>query len=117
MKPVLKSLDCAEIVQNLAAYRPPEPDNFMLYLALSVGADDGDAADLFYLSVCTPKWLSAHHRGTLFAKAWLIVECYDFQEIKQAIQKLLNSINGDNWHEIAGKLNRYTDWEFEDYRP
>ncbi|MCF5941735.1 immunity 8 family protein [Xanthomonas perforans] len=45
----------------------------------------------------------------------LIVENYDYDEIREFISEYVGSFEGAEWNEIAIKLSRVMSWEFEDY--
>jgi len=81
-------------------------------------APDGTVAtDIFLFYVTTPKHLINSVKGEdyRFGRGLLIVEEYSEALIRKAFEKLLSSIEGDNWEEVANKINRYGHWEFENY--
>jgi Immunity protein 8 len=47
----------------------------------------------------------------------LIVKRYDFEVVRSALYKQFQGVQGTNWSEVAERLARYGQWEFEDYQP
>lgn len=93
-------------------------DDCWVIVRASIGEPDSKGADQFLFYITTPKKLAATILGNdyRFGKSLLIVEKYDENLVKKAIEKLLEHINGDTWKEVAWKINRYSQWEFEDYQ-
>lgn len=61
MQPVLKGLHSPD-VYDLKTYLPDEEDNFGFLLEASIGSANGEAADIFSIMVCTPKWFMETYR-------------------------------------------------------
>jgi hypothetical protein len=53
----------------------------------------------------------------LFGYHHLIVFDFNLQRIENKIARYCEHCTGENWQEIARKLNRIGRWEFEDYIP
>ena len=45
----------------------------------------------------------------------LIVMEYSWQGVVDHVNRVLDICEGDTWDEVAYKLSRYFNWEFEDY--
>lgn len=117
MKMVLHDIYSLEIDTSLNLYIPNKIDNFSLSIKLLVGeyGNGSDAADLFDMTICTPKWLLENHSGNLFPRGFLIVENYNFNDLLNCINKLLSTIEADNWESLAEKFNKFAIWEFDNY--
>ena len=47
----------------------------------------------------------------------LIVCAFSWEAVDAALNQYVRSVSGDDWNDIATKLNRFMHWEFEDYEP
>lgn len=122
MKAVLKSYYSVNI-ENLESYIPNNPESYGFNLTLLVGPKDSDGEESFNIIVVTPKWLLEKYANPAFAKDeiiigrhYLIVFEYNFERIISFIRNYVENCTGDSWDEIAEKLARLGQWEFEDYR-
>lgn len=99
-------------------YQPPSPDLFSVYLELEIGPSEGEGADVFGLTVCSPRWLLQQQRpkGFEFMHAALVLERWDPEELERAVHDLCRRTSGIDWKPIALSLGRYLAWEFADYR-
>jgi hypothetical protein len=87
-------------------------------LGLTIGPHDGDGGELFYLIVCTPKWLATECEkdGFVWGRHHLIVPEYNLKAITAIIITFVERCSGESWQEVTSKLSRIASWEFEDYR-
>jgi len=118
MQAVLKSLHSPD-VYDLKTYLPDEEDNFGFLLEASIGSANGEAADIFSIMVCTPKWLMETYRPSdmMLGLHKIIVFKYDYVQLQHFIEKYLRHCSGDTWEEIARKVSLLGQWEFENMRP
>lgn len=118
MKAVIKAIISPDI-EDLRAYAPADHENFSLFLQLIVGTDDGEGGESFNVVVCTPDWIKQNLRKDeiLVGRNHLIVREYDYDRIVRRIEKFLLHCTGNTWQDIAGKISRLGQWEFEDYNP
>src|SRR5947209_3375829 len=113
--PKLKAIDSTQVdVENYV----PANEAFRVVLDLSIGGQDNSASDLFYLTVCSPKWLEKYvaENGPCFGHGFLIVDSFNISVIRSRIEKLLSTISGHDWLEVAHILSKFMRWEFESYR-
>ena len=117
MKAELKGVHSPDIDFN--TFWPEESDNFGFLLQAMIGPEGQEGEESFGMQVCTPNWLKSRHSETdiLFGKHMLIVFDYDIDRIKNYIAKYCERCVGDNWQDIASKLSKIGQWEFEDYIP
>jgi hypothetical protein len=102
---------------DLENYRPDDYENFSFLLAVTVGEKGKTGGDLFYIDVCTPKWLlDNQHDDVILGKGKLIVFRFDMKRILARIRDIFEGCSGKDWNEISIKLSRIGNWEFEDYR-
>ena len=118
MKAEIKKLFSLD-VDDLTQYIPDDPERFGLSLRLIAGPYSEPGEESFDLVVCTPRWIAENlgEEGTLIGRHHLIVDHYDYVQLRKFVEKYVNQCTGNTWHEVAEKLGRLGKWEFEDYRP
>lgn len=97
---------------------PENPENFhSVYYVLHVGSDVGPGADLFHLNLCTPNAFASDFQRDAIetGRHMLFVGHYDARRIVGWIIAYLDSCTGETWQEVAERVARIADWEFEDY--
>ena len=118
--PIIKSIEITEVPDlNPTAYTPDNYDDSACTFGLTIGPNEGEGGELFYLTVCTPKWLvkGCEKDGFVWGRHHLIVAEYNLKVITAIITRFIERCTGESWQEVALKLSRITNWEFEDYRP
>jgi len=126
MKAELKRLFITE--DNINPCYPEDPEHFGAVVDMGIGLEGSNGADIFYLSVCTPRWFKenvmtscpsdpTHEtvQRTAFGRHYLFVHSYDEGEIRKAVEEIVDSAIGETWEEIGTRLSRFFSWEFEDY--
>lgn len=112
--PVLKGVHCAD-VDDLATWTP-EGDEICLWLELSIGLPDGDAADTFQVCLASRTGLksirerSGKPPGAEPARPIVLRE-YSWGALQGAIRNRLESCAGADWPEVQQKLRRQFDWD------
>lgn len=97
-------------------YIPEDARSFFISLRLSIGRAGGErGVDNFDLNICTPSWLM-RMGGDQWGRFLLIVDSYDYSRIVRLIEDYIDGCDGDSWGELALKLSRMFQWEFEDYK-
>jgi len=83
-----------------------------------IGAKNEPGEECFNFTVCTPKSLykCLSEKSFVFGKHHLIISYYNYDIIWKAINSICERISGTSWKEVAEKLSRYGQWEFEDYK-
>ena len=121
MKAVFRNIESTSAsVPDLESFVPDDPECFGVHTIATFGSDDGPGADIFYITVCTPLWLEDLVRsqgGILAGRNLLIVVRYDYQRVERFLRDYASKCEGDSWREVAEKLGRLGEWEFEDYQP
>jgi hypothetical protein len=123
MHAALRSLESPDLApDSLDSYNPPLPDDFGILLLALVGPADGDGEEAFYVTVCSPTWLSRatlteNAKGYEFVRHRLVVARWDPDLFRRAVGDLCSHTVGADWSEVANKLSRFFAWEFEDYMP
>lgn len=118
MFPELKEIYSRDIFVDMYEYVPEDEDFFEIELTLIIGVKGQDGGDIFYINVCSPKWISKlrENQDYLSKKGYIIIDKYDFSHIKRIIDNKLSDISGYSWTDIVHKINFFAIWEFDDYR-
>jgi hypothetical protein len=119
MRAVLRSLDSIDAPDGLELYSPPDPRSFGIVVTATIGEPDSEGGDLFYFHVVGPDWFAANAPGKGFrwGRGHLVVDHWDADLVRRAIADLCRHVEGGDWGEVARKIARYGQWEFDDYRP
>jgi hypothetical protein len=117
LKAKLKGLASSQV--DLEKYWPDQEDSFCLTLELSIGPDGQEGQDLFYATICTPKWLQAQadSQKVLLGQRYVVVYEFNLDRIKEGIRAYCSKCIGSDWREVARKVSRMAVWEYEDLRP
>ena len=115
MIPVIRQFMSSD-VPSLEDWEPAGAD-FGLTLRMIVGPDDGPGDESFDLMICTGGWLAAlaSAEGVVDARHHLVVSTYDWNRIREYLEKRVAECSGPTWVDVAGRLARLGHWEFEDY--
>lgn len=102
----------------LESYAPKDPQNFCVVVRAMVGPRGAVGEESFDINVCTPEWLKdrVERQGFLIGIHRLFVPVYDSHRIKNLICRFIERYSGDSWTEVAQKISRIAQWEFEDYK-
>ena len=118
MKPKIKDVSSPDVA-DLQSYSPEDPASFRILVQLFIGPDGAEGFESFDVVVCTPDWIKQNvaRDEILLGRHHAIVQEYDYGRLIQRIEKYLLHCTGDTWEEIAIKVGRLGQWEFEDYSP
>jgi hypothetical protein len=105
-------------VDDVEHFIPDDKESFGFLLQVMIGIKNKDGEESFDIFICTPKWLTSNFNKNeiIFGFHYMIVFEYNFNAIKQKIEKYVNELHADNWEKIAEKLNLIGKWEFFDYK-
>ncbi len=117
MKPVIKQIISSDI-DDLAAYKPESADNFEVAISIDIGLEGKEGADIFQVSVVTPKWIvNVLKKERVFVPRFnLIVSTYDYDSIIKKLDEICKQCSGKDWDECSLRLSKYFMWEYEDYK-
>lgn len=103
---------------DLETWAPPDPECFGLLVQALVGPLDGEGEESFDFIVCNPEWLrrKGGSDAAVLGRHHLLLFEYDFEKIREAIESVVCSAEGQDWREVAMLIARHGRWEFEDYR-
>ena len=112
MFPELKRLTSPDLEHGTL---PPNPKDCLVFLEAEIGSGEMEAADIFGFTVVTPKAV-AKCRGRHWGRGYLLLPEFTWEEVEQALSRLLAQCVGPSWQEIAWRLNKELLWEFDGYR-
>ncbi len=118
MKPEIKYVHSPDI-DDLENYHPPVADEFSFLLQIIAGPEKEAGEESFDLIVCSPKSLSKSlgNGKILSGRHHLIMNTYNYERLMSFIREECERCSGNDWNEVATKLARFGQWEFEDYVP
>ncbi|MDF5753061.1 Imm8 family immunity protein [Spongiactinospora sp. TRM90649] len=86
-------------------------------LEMYIGLQGEAGVERFQLSVCTPsalaEQLSPH--SFLIGRHWLFVAELHPDKVTAWLSDRIAVLEAPTWDELAGKIGRIGEWEFEDY--
>ncbi|MHA0327650.1 Imm8 family immunity protein [Sphingomonas melonis] len=97
----------------------PRGDAFCVSIRALVGPAGAPGEESFDFNVCSPAWLEYEldSHAIVEGRLLLIARTFDPQRIEDYVRKRIAQVSGDDWLTIAGKIARWSRWEFEDYSP
>lgn len=98
---------------------PEIKDNFCVGIDLDIGTDDSDAADIFSVRICSPKWILHNcfqNQRVKWGAGMMIMNEFNHSVIKSEIEKILKECSKETWEKSLTYLLRFFSWEFEDYQ-
>jgi hypothetical protein len=118
VKAKLKALYTTEM-NHLDLHPSQNPDRFRIWVHAMVGPQGDDGEESFDIGICTPSWVEEECRqgGFVVGRHHLVVLRYDVQFITTVIKEPVERCDGNTWKEVAEKVSRIGQWEFEDYKP
>ena len=95
---------------------PSDPLDCKILIEAMIGPKDQPGEESFQFVVATPSALSSVELPR-WGRGLLLVESFDWKAVGGAVEKVLSHCEGADWDEVAGKIGRYADWEFDGYVP
>lgn len=116
MRAEIKNLFSLEI-DNLERFIPEDPDVFRVPIRLVAGPEGKEGEESFDFEVCSPRWLEREVTGdgVLLVRHRLLMNSFDFTRVRSFVERYVRGCEGSSWNEVANKLARLGQWEFEDY--
>jgi hypothetical protein len=117
MKPKLKGFYSIDIPEGPPTL-PPDVEDCWIVVQAEIGPELSEACDVFTFYVCTIKFLQRilSKQSYQYGKSVILMEKFSWEIIENSIKEICGGTQGDSWEEIAARLSKYWDWEFEDYR-
>ena len=108
----LKSLHSPDLTQD---QEPADPAEAAVLFEASIGPKGQEGTEVFSFVAITPRAL-ARDQGTRWGRGYLILNHVSWAGVEAAVRNLIAHCSGDNWAQVAERLNREMHWEFEAYR-
>lgn len=94
----------------------PDDEAFCISLRAMIGPMGSEGEESFDFDVCSPAWFHVALKAdpVVSGRFMLVAESFDLRRIEQYVRKRVAQATGPDWPTIAGKLARWSRWEFED---
>jgi len=89
---------------------PPNPRACVVLIQVMLGPKGGHGEESFDFEIVAPVGAANARRGRV------VVECFDWSEVRALVSGRIASVQGQSWGEVASQLNEHWCWEFADYR-
>lgn len=119
MKPILKDIHSPNIYDFDHITEIDQSRSFCVPIQAFFGLDGDVATDSFSFLFCNGDYLKrkVEENGFIVGRLMIVVDQLSREIIEKALISIAEQIEGTDWTDVANKLNRYGQWEFEDYRP
>lgn len=106
-------------IPSLEEYIPDDSKDFGFLLTMCVGLEDDEVYEVFYVTVGTPIWYFKDKAEfeIIFGRHIIFVQEWNYHRLYNRLKQYVNSCKGASWGEVAEKVGRIAQWEFEDYQP
>ncbi len=90
-------------------------DDFFVQAHCEIRSIDEPGGEAFMANIVSPKALqkeidSQDSFSYEFGRGYLIVNDFDKNNILEALQKLMEGSNANNWDELSSYIEKYFDW-------
>ena len=103
--------------ETLESYQPESDDDFGILIDAEIGPAGEEGGERFSFTACSPSWLTDVSRGSPEAFRWerarLVLPAWDLALVRRAVADLCRHTSGEDWADVANKLDRFMSWEFE----
>ncbi|WP_433269449.1 Imm8 family immunity protein [Micromonospora vinacea] len=95
---------------------PGDPADTAQLVEIYAGPSYGPGEERFQATVCTLAALSRMlaDQEVIVGRHWLFVDHFEAGRVERFLRKLIQNIEGANWGEVAAKVGRLAQHEFED---
>lgn len=102
---------------DLESWIPNSLDEVFISLVIEIGCDLEKGTNLFYVDIASPEGLrkAKGNIDILALNRTIMISKYSYEIIYEAICKIVEACTDINWSLSCSKLQRYFDWEYEDY--
>jgi len=114
-KLILKSVTSSEV--DLKNWYPISNEDVFICLDMEIAFSDGEkGSNLFYVTLATPESLRKYRSEPYLVKnRTLIISEYSYDIVRELILEILGGCSRESWDESCVRLQRYFQWEYEDY--
>jgi hypothetical protein len=105
--PEVRELRCWDLDVDSA---PSNPKNCSLYIEADIGIKGQVEAGTFGFTAITTQAIASEQERR-WGRGYLILPWFSWEEIRQAVDRLLAQCSDTSWESIASKLSRELLWE------
>jgi hypothetical protein len=112
----IKSLSSPDV--EVDDWRPTSTEEVCFLLELEVGERGVDKRDLFQVMVATPEGLrklTPSDGSVISDRALLVLSEFSWPLLHATLRRILDRCASRDWSETVLRLQRYFEWEYEDY--
>lgn len=105
-------------VIDVQKWKPNNIEDIYYGLEMEIGNREEESSNLFQTVVASPEGIRKHEKNLkncLIGRRYFIVLFYNWKEIINEIQQIIDDCASDTWEESVVKLNRYFLWEYENH--
>lgn len=115
----IKHFHSADVMAPMETWKPGNKKDVCICLEMDIGPVGGDPADIYQCVVATPLGLENFRPDNeliLEDRATILVREFDWPKIKKRLAEIVKKCEGEDQIETQWKLQRYFQWEYEDYQ-
>lgn len=114
MKLILNDISCDYF--ELSKWKPRNLEDIYISVVLDISLEGFDGSNLFYVTISTPEALRKNiNNPILVLNRTIIIADYSYSLVNQTILSILDKCAGSTWEECCLRLQRYFEWEYEDF--
>lgn len=103
-------------IDALPSWRPDNREQVFLGLDPEIGLRGERASNMFHVRVATPEALRRHGGGLCVVKhRTLVISDFDWKQLSALLDDIVRDCARGSWEESCAVLQRYFNWEYEDY--
>lgn len=112
---IVRSISSTDV--ELDTWYPETMEDVFVSLDIEVEFSDGnEGINLFYVTLATPEALSKHRTPPILVEhRTIVVSEYSYDIVRKAILNIAEKCTRKTWEESCLALQRYFQWEYEDY--
>ena len=100
----------------MPSWRPDNREQVFLGLDPEIGLRGERASNMFHVRVATPEALRRHGGGLCVVKhRTLVISDFDWKQLSALLDDIVRDCARGSWEESCAVLQRYFNWEYEDY--
>jgi hypothetical protein len=114
-KLILNSISSTDV--DLNNWYPASNEDVFICLDIDVSYSDGETgSNYFYVTLATPESLRKYRSEPYLVKnRTLVISSYSYDAIRNLILEILDACSRDSWNDSCDVLQRYFQWEYENY--
>lgn len=114
-KLILNSISSSEV--DITNWYPTSNEDVFVGLDIEVSFSDGEeGSNFFYVTLATPESLRRYRSEPYLIKnRTLVISEYSYDLVRNLIFEILDFCSRNSWGESCNALQRYFQWEYEDY--